>query len=55
MINFSDIDEHLDITESINKEINSNKTEYCSAEDPLSMHRTVSNETAVCFRNCMYN
>ena len=29
------------------KKIISNKTEYCSVENPLSMHKTRSNKTAV--------
>ena len=46
MINCSGIDEHQDVTERIHKKIISNKTEYVSVEDPLSMHRTGLNETA---------
>ena len=46
MINFSDIDEQ-DFVESILNKIISNETEYDSAEDTLSMHRTASNETAL--------
>ena len=45
MINFSDIDKHQD--ESIHRVIISNEIEYGSVEDPLSMHRTGSNETAI--------
>ena len=45
MIDFLDIDEHEDVAECIHKKIISNETEYGSAEDPLSMHRTASNET----------
>ena len=44
MINFSDTDEHEDAAESIFKNFIWNKLEYCSVEDPLSMHRTASNE-----------
>ena len=47
MINFSSIDEHQDIAESIHKKNISKEKEYGSVEDPLSMHRTGSNETAV--------
>ena len=47
MINFSCIDEHQDVTESIPQKIISNETEHDSVEDPLSMHRTASNETAL--------
>ena len=47
MINFSGIDKHQDFTESIHTKIISNRTEYGSVEDPLSMHRTGSNETAL--------
>ena len=47
MINFSGIDKHQDATESIHTKVISNETEYGSVEDPLSMHRTGSNETAL--------
>ena len=47
MINFSGSDKHQDVTESIRTKIISNETEYGSVEDPLSMHRTGSNETAL--------
>ena len=47
MINFSNIDEHQDVAESIHKKILSNETEYDSVKDPLSVHRTVLNETAL--------
>ena len=47
MINFSGIDKHQDVTESIHKKVISNETEYGSVEDHLSMHRTGSNETAL--------
>ena len=47
MINFSNIDEHQDVAESIHKKIISNETEYDSVEDPLSVHRAASNETAL--------
>ena len=47
MINFSGIDKHQDITKSIHTRVISNETEYCSVEDPLSMQRTGSNETAL--------
>ena len=47
MINFSVIDKHQDVTESIHTKIISNETEYGSVEDPLSMHRTGSNETVL--------
>ena len=47
MINFSGIDKHQDVTESIHKKIISNEPEYGSVQDPLSMHRTGSNETAL--------
>ena len=47
MINFSGNDKHQDVTESIRTKIISNETEYGSVEDPLSMHRTGSNETAL--------
>ena len=47
MINFSVIDKHQDVTESIHTKVISNETEYGSVEDPLSMHRAGSNETAL--------
>ena len=47
MINFSGIGKHQDVTESIHTKVISNETEYGSVEDPLSMHRTGSNETAL--------
>ena len=46
MINFSDIDKHEDVAESIHKKIISNETGYGSVEESLSMHRTGLNETA---------
>ena len=46
MINFSDIDKHQDVAESIHKKIISNETGYGSVEESLSIHRTGSNETA---------
>ena len=47
MINSSVTDEHQDVAESTHKRIISNETEYGSVEDPLSMHRTGSNKTAL--------
>ena len=47
MINFPGIDKHQNVTESIHTKVISNETEYGSVEDPLSMHRTGSNETAL--------
>ena len=47
MINFSGTDEHQDFAESIHKKNTSFETEYASVEDPLSKHRTGSNETAL--------
>ena len=47
MINFLCIDKHQDVTESIHTKVISNETEYGSVEDPLSMHRARSNETAL--------
>ena len=47
MINFSGIDKHQDVAESIRKKIISNETEYGSVEDRLSMHRTGSNKTVL--------
>ena len=47
MINFSGNDKHQDVTESIRTKVISNETEYGSVEDPLSMHKTGSNETAL--------
>ena len=47
MINFSGIDKHQHVTESSHTKIVSNETERGSAEDPLSMQRTESNETAI--------
>ena len=46
MINFSDIDEHKDVVQTIYKKIISIKTEYGSVEDPLNIYRTASNERA---------
>ena len=45
-MNFSGTDQHQDVAESIHKTIISNKTEDDSVEDPLSMQKTGSNETA---------
>ena len=47
MIIFSGIDKHQDVTESIHTKVISNETEYGSVEDPLSMHRTGSNEASL--------
>ena len=47
MINFSGIHKHEDVTVSIHTKVISNETEYVSIEDPLSMHRTGSNETTL--------
>ena len=47
MINFSNIDQHKDVAESIHQKPVSNETEYSSVKDPLSMRRTGSNETAL--------
>ena len=47
MMNFSDIDEHQNVAESIHKKIVSNETEYGSVENSLSMHKTASNETTL--------
>ena len=47
IIFFSGINGHQDIAESIHKKIISNKTEHGSVEDPLNMHRTGLNETAL--------
>lgn len=47
MIIFSDINEHQDLAENIHEKIISSETEYGWAEDPVSMHRTASNETAL--------
>ena len=47
MINFSGTDKHQHVTESSHTKIVSNETERGSAEDPLSMQRTESNETAI--------
>ena len=47
MINFPGIDKHQNVTESIHTKVISNETEYGSVEDPLSMHRAGSNETAL--------
>ena len=47
MINFSGINKHQDVAESIHKKIISNETEYGSVEDPLSMHRNGSNKKAL--------
>ena len=46
MIDFSGTDQHQDVAESIHKTIILNKTEDDSVQDPLSMHKTGSNETA---------
>ena len=45
MISFSDVNKHF--AEIIHKKINSNGTEYGSVKNPLSIHRTASNETAI--------
>ena len=45
MINFSGIDKHQDITESIQLKAISNETEHGSVEYALSMYRTGSNKT----------
>ena len=46
MMNFSDIHEHQDLLESIQKNYFKCYTVYHSVEDPLSMHhKTASNET----------
>ena len=42
---FSGIDKHQDVAASIPKTFISNETEYGSFEDPLSMHKSGSNET----------
>ena len=60
MLNFSDINENQEETESVTKngisnvkEINKNdnenasEAEYVSVEDPLNMHRTATNETTL--------
>ena len=47
MIIFSDINDHQDLAENIHEKIISSETEYGWAEDPVSMHRTASNETAL--------
>ena len=51
MICFSGTDEHQDVAESIHKRFISNKTEYGSVEDLVSMKRNYqmkgSNETAL--------
>ena len=47
MRNFSGIDKHQDVNETIYAKVISNETEYGSVEDPLSMHRTGSTETAL--------
>ena len=44
---FSRFDKHQDVAENIHTEIILNETEYGSVEDPLSMHKTGSNETAL--------
>ena len=46
MKRFSDIDKYQDIAESIHKYIISNEAKYGSVENPLSIHRPASNETA---------
>ena len=50
VINFSHIDEHQDVAESIHKKLISNQTEYNSGEDALSMHRN-----SPYFRSSIYN
>ena len=47
MIIFSGVDKRQDVTESIHTKVISNETEYGSVEDPLSMHRTGSNEASL--------
>ena len=47
MINFSSIDKHQDITESIHSKVISNETQYGLVEYSLSKYRTGSNETAL--------
>ena len=47
MINFSGIDKHRDVAESIHQKIISTEAEYVSVEDPLSMYRNGLNETAL--------
>ena len=47
MINFSGINENQNVAESIHKKKNSNETEYGSAEDSSSMHRTAVKETVL--------
>ena len=44
MINFSGIDKHRDVAESIHRKIFSNETEYGSVKDALIMHKTGSHE-----------
>ena len=56
IINLSGTHEHQDVAESIHKKVISDETEYSSVEDPLSMDRTGSNETAhVSKIPCMIN
>ena len=47
MINFSNIDQHKDVAESIHKKLISNETEHGSAKNPLRMRRTGLNETTL--------
>ena len=47
MTNFSVTDEHQDVAESIHTKNISIGTEYGSVEDPLSKHRTGSNDENV--------
>ena len=47
MKHFWDIDRHQDVAENIRKYIISNEAEYGSVENPLSLHRTASNQTVL--------
>ena len=47
MINFSRTDKYQHVTERSHTKIVSNETERGLAEDPISMKRTESNETAI--------
>ena len=60
MLNFSDINENQEETESVtengisdgketnkNNSENSSESEYASVKDPLNMHRTATNETTL--------